>query len=941
MMSIFEPAVRFVGRLSFRNKLRATALVFGIPLLISLVVILIGIGTRVSTVQYEREALAIQAPALKLLATLHQYVAASQGAQEGDPDLPTVVEARRLEVDAALQRLDLLVGEHKALAGYLSANAAWNDKVKDLVERVKSGESGDLSEIHAQLRALLREELDRLNGDSGLLVDDETASSRLIDVVTSQLPELIDNTGQAARLGTSVLVSKRLKSSRRNELTLVRGNFDAFVFWSMDKLQKVVRERPAIGGRLELASGQLNTAFLAVQEAMTTKMLDTADFDMAPQSYLEITAGALSQALGVVELLQKEADALLAARQSVLEMQRNIVVITILAILGLVIAGFISAYISIMRGLNGLSDAVRTMAAGDLSARAPISTQDEIGDVGEQFNRMVESLAERTALLHEKTNDIQNMLHHMPQGILTIVAGGSIHSEYSVYLETIFETKAVAGRLASGFIFDGSDVGPDALSQIEATISACIGEDRMNFDFNAHLLVGALKKSLPDGRVKYLEMSWSPICDSDDVVQKIMVCVRDVSELRVLEAEAEQQKRELEMIGQILAVNQERFHEFVESSRQFVAENESLLRAADDKHPEMITRLFRNMHTIKGNARTYGLLHLSNVVHEAEQAYDELRKNTDLTFEKERLLDQLQSVMQLIEDYASLNEVKLGRRGPGRRASAEKYVMVPRVHIERMIDEIGHVDSSASAPVLWEAVQRVRHDLDLIGTESIQDVLGSVFDSLPALATELGKEPPILRVIDDGIQVRNPATDLLRNTFMHLYRNSMDHGIERPEVRLAKGKPAAGTIQLTVTVVNQSLILLLTDDGQGLALDHIRQKGIEKGLLDSQRVLEDEAVARLIFAPGFSTAASVTEVSGRGVGMDAVQEFIKREGGSIQLILTDDNDGAPYRQFMTSITLPARFAVVPLPVCAAAATAINSAPPAADRHALAERPIDA
>jgi len=203
----------------------------------------------------------------------------------------------------------------------------------------------------------------------------------------------------------------------------------------------------------------------------------------------------------------------------------------------------------------------------------------------------------------------------------------------------------------------------------------------------------------------------------------------------------------------------------------------------------------------------------------------------------------------------------------------------------------------------------VEAELNLIGTEPAQEILDGVFDSLPALAKELGKEPPKLSVIDHGIQVRNQITDLLRNVFMHLYRNSLDHGLEPAAVRIAQGKPAAGRIQLELSLTNEHLEFRLKDDGKGLALGYIRQKAMSRGLLSEGEAVADETVADLIFAAGFSTASAVTEVSGRGVGMDAVQSFIKREGGEIKLSLTDANVGADFRQFETIIRLPAKFAV--------------------------------
>jgi hypothetical protein len=157
-------------------------------------------------------------------------------------------------------------------------------------------------------------------------------------------------------------------------------------------------------------------------------------------------------------------------------------------------------------------------------------------------------------------------------------------------------------------------------------------------------------------------------------------------------------------------------------------------------------------------------LHLTNIVHEAEQAYDELRNNSETPFDKHALLAQLQDVLGNIEEYASLNDAKLGRKGPGRRGSAEKYVMVQRTHVDQMIAELGAYDlQAARQETLAALLSQIKLDLKLIGTEPIQNILGGVFESLPSLAKELGKEPPQLEIADHGIQIRNQVTDLLRN----------------------------------------------------------------------------------------------------------------------------------------------------------------------------------
>ncbi len=923
-MSFLDPAVRLVGRLTFRQKMHATVLLFGAPLIVALGVIVAGLGARVSAVAHERDALAVQLPALTLLAEMHQYLAATQAWREGGEALADEVAASRARTQQAYAAFAAAL-DARGLGALGAARGNWLKAWRATLDEVAEADADRLSELHSELRASLRGELDRINDAAGLLVDGQTSSSRLLDVVSGQLPELIDTTGNAARLGAVVLVNQRVKSSRRTELTLLRGNFNALVQWSMDAMQKVAREHAELAASLDDASSRINTAYLGVQEAMTTKMLDTTDFDMAPPAYLGLTAGAFGQSLQVARMLAGDIDRLLGARESLLQTQRNAVVAAMLLILLLVAAGFVAAYISIMRGLNDLSAAVNTMAAGDLSARVEVTTRDEIGSVGQQFNHMVESLAQRTALLREKTNDIQNMLHHMPQGILTIVAGGTIHAEYSDYLETIFETNDVRGRAAIDFIFGGGSLGADSLAQIEATVFACLGEERINFDFNAHLLAGELSKTMADGRVKHLELSWSPICNEHGTVDKIMVCVRDVSELRQLEAEAEQQKRELQMIGQILAIDQEKFDAFSTSARRFIAHNETLLQTADAATAELAAQLFRNMHTLKGNARTYGLTQLTHVVHLAEQAYDALRQGG--VFDRQQLLGQLQDVARSLDEYVVLNSDKLGRQGQGRPGSAETYetyVLVEQARIDTLVADLSQiVGLHASHPEhLAPALHKLGIGLQTLGCEPIQKALDGVFASLPSLASELRKEPPRIMVNDRGVVLRKQIADLLRNVFVHLYRNALDHGIEPAAERVAAGKPPSGTIALDLALTGEQLTMRLADDGRGLALGHIRRRALEKGLLAEPAAAVDEALAELVFAAGFSTASGLSEVTGRGVGMDAVRNFIKREGGEIRIAFTDDNVGADFRAFATVIVLPARYAVGS---AAASASAVRAA----------------
>ncbi|MBN3832343.1 MCP four helix bundle domain-containing protein [Burkholderia sp. Ac-20344] len=580
-------------------------------------------------------------------------------------------------------------------------------------------------------------------------------------------------------------------------------------------------------------------------------------------------------------------------------------VIVLLTALGLLL------YRQITRPLIGMQTAMSEIATSqDFTRRVPVGRMDEIGHSIVAFNGMIEKIQENAAQLKQKTADIQAMLQNMQQGILTVVEGGVVHAEYSAYLETIFETDDIAGRDLMALVFDDSNIGSDARSQVEVAVHACLGEDSMNFEFNAHLLVNEVAKRMPDGREKWLDLSWSAITDETDTVVRLMLCVRDVTEIRELTAQAGEQQRRLEMIGEILSISQDKFHDFVHSAKGFLSENERMIRQHERADHSIVAALFRNMHTIKGNARTYSLQHLTNIVHEAEQAYDSLRRaDGGPEWNRDALMDDLARVREAVEHYATINAVTLGRSGEAVPGGAD-FLMVERAHISESLRVLDGADPANAAD--WHAARdAVRRMLSQLGTQGIGEALGGVIESLPSLAAELGKPAPVVHIDSHGHRVRSEIAATLKNVFMHLLRNSIDHGIESSDARRAAGKAASGTIDIAVGVGGGELWFVLSDDGRGLALDRIRGIARERGWIDAghDAALSDDAVAELIFRPGFSTASAVTEVSGRGVGMDAVRNFLKRDGGDIALRFTDDRVGAPYRAFETIVSLPARFAV--------------------------------
>lgn len=185
-------------------------------------------------------------------------------------------------------------------------------------------------------------------------------------------------------------------------------------------------------------------------------------------------------------------------------------------------------------------------------------------------------------------------------------------------------------------------------------------------------------------------------------------------------------------------------------------------------------------------------------------------------------------------------------------------------------------------------VQLERHTREL--QESVMNIrmlpISFVFSRFPRLvhdlSTKLDKKIE-LKLVGEHTEVDKTVVELISDPLVHLVRNSLDHGIEMPADRIAAGKPEVGLITLEAYHRGGNIVIEVKDDGKGLNKDFLRNKAIEKGLLDPDAVLTDKQCYELIFMAGFSTAEKVTDVSGRGVGMDVVRRNIQSLGGNIEI----------------------------------------------------------
>lgn len=182
-----------------------------------------------------------------------------------------------------------------------------------------------------------------------------------------------------------------------------------------------------------------------------------------------------------------------------------------------------------------------------------------------------------------------------------------------------------------------------------------------------------------------------------------------------------------------------------------------------------------------------------------------------------------------------------------------------------------------------------------------------VFDRMTRLVYDLSRKTEKqveLRRSGDDTEVDKNVVEEIVDPLIHLVRNSVDHGVETPEERIAAGKPAQGVVELSARHQGGNIVIELRDDGKGLNRDRIHAKAVERGVIDGDEELTDTQVYELIFQPGFSTAQTVTDISGRGVGLDVVRQNVTKLRGRVEV------DSTPGQGSVFTISLPLTLAII-------------------------------
>ena len=395
-----------------------------------------------------------------------------------------------------------------------------------------------------------------------------------------------------------------------------------------------------------------------------------------------------------------------------------------------------------------------------------------------------------------------------------------------------------------------------------------------------------------------------------------------------------------EMIDSFKTESLEAF-DHIEQGLMLLAQNPSDLTPLEDS--------YRYMHSFKGNCGIFSLTHLEKLGHRLENTFDSLRNkkiesSSDIYDSIVKIIDILRETTSSLEAGSQgeienlemyLNQVDAltqakGQAGPlpeqaqvksNTNSFKQQDIRVNITKLDLLNNYVGElvtartmVQENIRATETNESIEKALHFLSKT-IHDIQDLamdirmvpIAGLFNKMIRIVHDLSKKSQKninLSFFGENTEIDKTLMEKISDPLVHMIRNSVDHGIESPADRSAAGKSAQGNITLGASQEAGEVWIIIKDDGHGLDRDKIIKKAIEQNLISSGDELSDQEAFSLIYRPGFSTAEKITDISGRGVGMDVVTQNIKDVKGRIE-VNSQKNEGSTF-----TIKIPLTLAII-------------------------------
>lgn len=475
--------------------------------------------------------------------------------------------------------------------------------------------------------------------------------------------------------------------------------------------------------------------------------------------------------------------------------------------------------------------------------------KQKIEDYSKNLEKMVE---ERTEALNQANMTLKAIMNSLGQGFLTFNKDGLCGDIYTRACESILESNP-----QEKMIWEVLNLKEDEIPHIKMWLQACFQE---NLPFESLKDLGPSDYRHSQGW--HISLDFYPIRDNDNkILQVVMVATDKTKQIEAERAMEVEKQNSLMMIK--LVKNKDQFLDFLSSVEEKI---QWLCQISE--HNFNLEETYRVLHTLEGEA---GIFSVKKVVDESKNCQQILEPlKAKITDEKHKIIKEfLNKVPDLKTSYYNFLDENQELFKTFKLYDSEKTVSLALNVIENYYKFLNQ------KPEINKAIEKFDNDFR---KTDINNLFFHFDELIELVAEKTGKKVKPLKLNNNDIKVYHEPLKPFFNTLVHVFRNAVDHGIESPEERASVEKPESGLITIECYESDNNLEFIITDDGRGIDPDVIRNK-----LPNKSKGLGDNEVIQLIFEPGFSSKAVVSDFSGRGVGMDAVKNMVEKFNGHIHV----------------------------------------------------------
>lgn len=478
----------------------------------------------------------------------------------------------------------------------------------------------------------------------------------------------------------------------------------------------------------------------------------------------------------------------------------------------------------------------------------------------------------QTAILSE-SKKVEILVDNMRQALFSIDASGNIVQPVSKFTTSVFGLD-ITGRNITDTLYSQQNIEAGSQSNLKTVLATTFGEDELQWSLAEDNLPRKVQYKTPTKQdLKTLKVAPAPIWSDQEKLEKILFIVEDVTEFETLERRFSEQSKQAKVIEEILDLDRNDLDSFIAQGLQtLIGLKDLLLR---DLSTNSTNESMRSLHTLKGNSRLFGLKMLAEKIHETETLFSSKRGEAGFNKESQDfLLDEINNLSKTIESYNEVLRKLIRSKGVSTNSSN-----VSQFALNYLKECLFPIYSKLSA----DEVKKLNYSIDQFSYKSVAYVASAYQAMVKDIASQLKKE--IYFEVTGEAFVSEEQLMSVQECLLHLVRNSVDHGIELPEERIRNNKTSSGKISISISEDQNQIVIVLSDDGRGIDADTIWKKALKMGIAKAKsgESISEREKLEVIFAPGFSSKDEVSEISGRGVGLDVVKNTVRNLGGEISI----------------------------------------------------------